>query len=64
MSVRSVTKDVVLGVAAVAGLACILWLLASTFLGLRMLVFQTGSMAPPKPPGPPRPGGPLGPLRV
>jgi signal peptidase len=51
MSVRSVTKDVVLGVAAVAGLACILWLLASTFLGLRMLVFQTGSMAPTMPTG-------------
>ena len=51
MSAKRVVKDVVLGAAAVAGLACILWLVASTFLGLQMLIFQTGSMAPTMPTG-------------
>jgi signal peptidase len=51
MTVKRVVKDVVLGAAAVAGLACILWLVASTFFGLQMLIFQTGSMAPTMPTG-------------
>jgi signal peptidase len=51
MTVKRVVKDVVLGVASVAGLACILWLVASTFFGLQMLIFQTGSMAPTMPTG-------------
>ncbi len=51
MTVKRVVKDAVLGVAAVAGLACILWLVASTFFGLQMLIFQTGSMAPTMPTG-------------
>lgn len=51
MTVKRVAKEVLLGVAAVAGLACILWLLASTFFGLQMLIFQTGSMAPTMPTG-------------
>ena len=51
MSVKRVVKDAVLGVAAVAGLACVLWLVASTFFGLQMLIFQTGSMAPTMPTG-------------
>ena len=51
MSVKRVAKEALLGVAAVAGLACILWLVASTFFGLQMLIFQTGSMAPTMPTG-------------
>jgi signal peptidase len=51
MTVKRVVKDVVLGIAAVAGLACILWLVASTFLGLQMIIFQSGSMAPTMPTG-------------
>jgi signal peptidase I len=51
MSAKRVVKDAVLGVAAVAGLACILWLVASTLFGLQMLLFQTGSMAPTMPTG-------------
>lgn len=51
MTVKRVAKEVVLGVAAVAGLLCILWLVASTFFGLQMLLFQTGSMAPTMPTG-------------
>ena len=51
MTVKRVVKDAVLGIAAVAGLLCILWLVASTFFGLQMLIFQTGSMAPTMPTG-------------
>jgi len=51
MTVKRVVKEVVLGAAALAGLACILWLVASTFLGLQMIFFQTGSMAPTMPTG-------------
>jgi signal peptidase len=51
MTVKRVVKDAVLGLAALAGLACILWLVASTFFGLQMLIFQTGSMAPTMPTG-------------
>jgi signal peptidase len=51
MTVKRVAKEVLLGVAALAGLACILWLVASTFFGLQMLIFQTGSMAPTMPTG-------------
>lgn len=51
MKVKRVVKDVVLGVAALAGLACILWLLASTLFGLQLIIFTSGSMSPTMPTG-------------
>jgi signal peptidase I len=51
MTVKRVVKDVVLGAAALAGLLCVLWLVASTVFGLQMLLFNTGSMAPTMPTG-------------
>ena len=51
MTAKRVAKDALLGLAGVAGLACILWLLASTLLGASFVVFRTGSMAPTMPTG-------------
>lgn len=51
MTVRGVARDTALGLAGLAGLACVLWLLASTLLGWSMVIFRTGSMAPTMPTG-------------
>lgn len=48
---RKTFKDVVLGLAGLAGLGAVLWLLASSLLGLQLIIFQTGSMSPSMPTG-------------
>ncbi len=48
---RGRAKSIVLTVAGIAGLLSILWLVASLALGLSVIVFKTGSMAPTMPAG-------------
>lgn len=51
MTAKRVAKDALLGLAGLVGLACILWLLASSLFGASLVVFRTGSMAPTMPTG-------------
>lgn len=48
---RRVLKDVVLGLAGLAGLACILWFIAGLVFGASIVIFRTGSMEPTIPTG-------------
>ncbi|CAN5467822.1 hypothetical protein BH10ACT7_BH10ACT7_20540 [soil metagenome] len=48
---RKTFKDVVLSLAGLAGLSTVLWLLASSLLGIQLIIFQTGSMSPSMPTG-------------
>lgn len=50
-SMGRVGREVLLAMAALAGLACVLWFVASTFLGWTVVEFRTGSMAPTMPTG-------------
>jgi signal peptidase I len=48
---RRIVKDVVLGLAGLAGLGAIVWLIASAAFGTQLMIFRTGSMAPTMPTG-------------
>jgi len=49
--VRRVIKDAAYILAGLAGVVCILWLVASSVFGVSIVIFQTGSMAPTMPTG-------------
>lgn len=48
---RRVIKDGAFILAGLAGVLCILWLVASSLFGVSLVIFQTGSMAPTMPTG-------------
>jgi signal peptidase len=48
---RRVLKDVLMGLAGIAGLISIIWLVASALFGVQLVVFKTGSMSPSMPTG-------------
>jgi signal peptidase I len=48
---RDRAKSIVLAIAGIAGVLSVLWLIASVPLGLAVIVFKTGSMAPTIPTG-------------